>query len=542
MEFAAPGALSCTPVEGFGSEKDVVGRPPLSGWLLKRKNESTGRAGRLFSGATNKRYFTLDFGSRIFYYSRAVTPVEGGKQKDLSLPVAFHELTGAELLTPLAASTSSSALAIALGSAEGGNHGEDVGPVPPLQRQNSKGSLVSSLRMPSLPSGLTRVASFGSLRRKETAATSEQQFPIVVRTLVRGSTSRMELVCANKVEAEEWLGALQDAIRIGQDSCEVVSFDGSAANLSTGPGSSGNSSCSGPPSEPGAPSSRPSTTSHDNASDDVFSIPVPCAEPTHSHSAAAAAAAAAAPSPAEVQEPKGRERSKESAKTSPSVLSSLSSSSSSSSRRAFGLLPARAPRPPKIPLSNNSSSRFDDEASKQALAAAGDLAASQAARDPQLETSANSMSLLADLSVLDPLGEPSPVQQVIEDDDPSAVRALSARREANECVAPFAGGFCSGSSSARQGAATSARAVERFGDKSEGLTLQQRLEQLDFSDDEDDEEHNAGSSSERKPVPQAPLPTPVAEKETKLATTTAVVGAHSVEACEAFVEPDSDED
>lgn len=132
--------------------------PSMSGWLLKRKSE--GARSRLISG-TNRRYFTLDFNTQVFFYSHS----EDTKQ--VSYPVAFRDILGVETLAQAA---------------------EEEAPVV---RTNSKISLASKV--------------FGSKPAKE-------QHGFLLRTPGKS----LELLCASAEESERWVSALTTACAVGQ--------------------------------------------------------------------------------------------------------------------------------------------------------------------------------------------------------------------------------------------------------------------------------------------------------------------------------------
>jgi hypothetical protein len=137
-------------------------RPPLRGWLAKRKTN------RLIGGGLNHRFFTVDFGAHLLYYRHN----EGGKQS--SLPTPFRDILGVEP---------------AFATAESSTAGEP----PTMQRSNSKGSLTSkSSRLPRLP-----------VFRK-----TAEKHGFVLRT--REKTMELQTTC--REEAEMWIAGLREAM------------------------------------------------------------------------------------------------------------------------------------------------------------------------------------------------------------------------------------------------------------------------------------------------------------------------------------------
>jgi len=168
----------------------------VTGWLSKRKGDAV--RSRLFRG-NNRRFFTLDFEAKLFYYSHTES------NKTASVPVAFRNLTR---VGPLS------------GRALEGVGLEDLldGPTVPTDGPSSgnRGSLAgqgANLRAPKL--------SFGASRRPQ----GQHGFLVTV------AGKDMEVICATKAESDEWVGAFRQAMACGDGDCPGV------ANVSTGLGS-----------------------------------------------------------------------------------------------------------------------------------------------------------------------------------------------------------------------------------------------------------------------------------------------------------------
>mmetsp|Transcript_75752 Transcript_75752/g.225841 ORF Transcript_75752/g.225841 Transcript_75752/m.225841 type:complete len:168 (-) Transcript_75752:51-554(-) len=88
---------------------------------------------------------------------------------------------------------------------------------------------------------------------------------------------------------------------------------------------------------------------------------------------------------------------------------------------------------------------------------------------------------------------------------------------------------------ADDGQVWSAKAAARYGDKAKGMSLHDRLSQLEFSDEEDESPRSKAntqrSGAEGKPPVERQASTPGGEPP-----------APTVEACQAFVPPSSDSD
>jgi len=158
-----PGSPDSTTSTGTGTR-----RAPLTGWLTKRKSDSSHTR---FICSANKRYFTLDFRSQILYYAHS------DSCKAVSVPTPFRDILGIE---PFAATVQE----------------EECEEEGQLTRSSSKGSLASGFRMPFL------------------AKKSAEQHGFVIRTVGKC----MELLCSSKAEAETWIAAVNEAIEIAAHS------------------------------------------------------------------------------------------------------------------------------------------------------------------------------------------------------------------------------------------------------------------------------------------------------------------------------------
>eukprot|EP00747_Dinoflagellata_sp_TGD_P164790 gnl/TRDRNA2_/TRDRNA2_185199_c0_seq1.p1 gnl/TRDRNA2_/TRDRNA2_185199_c0~~gnl/TRDRNA2_/TRDRNA2_185199_c0_seq1.p1 ORF type:complete len:499 (+),score=128.58 gnl/TRDRNA2_/TRDRNA2_185199_c0_seq1:36-1499(+) len=452
-------------------------RPPLAGWLLKKKSENA--RGR-FICSTNKRYFTLDFEGQHLYYAHTES------KKNCSQPIFFTELIGVE---PFSASISEeNADSVASSESIEGSTPTAEAAVPPIQRSNSKGSLTSSFRV--------KMPNFRSLSKSR--PTERHGF------LLKTSGKSMELLCTSKAEADEWIAALQEAMamaghkRVAPGSglpAGVPSDELGRAELSTQPGSSrrtspGGSRASTPvpaiPEVPeaeaaeAAPATASSQTNSRSAGYQATNPPQaresesPPKETVLSPTAQVAVAEAREALAEENPEEK-KEAAKEAAKE-------------GGKRRAFGLLP---PRPPKMEKPTASATKVSESSADSP----------EAESPPTLEsTVAMEVGGLAEASTLD------------------------------------AGGDAWGHTK------TSARGSNKYADKGAGLSLQERLEQLNFSDDEDedDEEEAEAPSCTRRAAKEWTVATGADAEELCVIGHSCVVEAlepASVEACETIEAP-----
>eukprot|EP00933_Yihiella_yeosuensis_P030311 TRINITY_DN23969_c0_g3_i1.p1 TRINITY_DN23969_c0_g3~~TRINITY_DN23969_c0_g3_i1.p1 ORF type:complete len:165 (-),score=48.85 TRINITY_DN23969_c0_g3_i1:77-571(-) len=122
------------------------------------------------------------------------------------------------------------------------------------------------------------------------------------------------------------------------------------------------------------------------------------------------------------------------------------------------------------------------------------------------------------------------VDEVFLDEKPG--RTAAAAGKSPRVLNGAGNGFGWGSAEDSGAGPVQSSASIRYGDKAEGLTLNQRLAQLEFSDDEDcDEDDPLGlgkGKAEETKKEEDPAPASVAEEEPKSQVT--------VEVCEAFVQ------
>mmetsp|Transcript_28856 Transcript_28856/g.56425 ORF Transcript_28856/g.56425 Transcript_28856/m.56425 type:complete len:358 (-) Transcript_28856:215-1288(-) len=189
----------------------------VTGWLLKRKGDAV--RSRVF-GSSNRRFFTLDFEAKLFYYSHTES------NKTASVPVPFRNLSRLEPLS---------------GAVIEGVGPEDLldGPAAKADWPSSvnKGPLAGKgahLRAPKL--------SFRAPRR------SQEQHGFIVSVAGR----EMELLCSSKAEADEWVASFRRAIASGSD-CPGAATTAAAAgsleatDISTSAGSASEGSRAGTP-------------------------------------------------------------------------------------------------------------------------------------------------------------------------------------------------------------------------------------------------------------------------------------------------------
>jgi len=156
---------------------DVPTQTKVTGWLSKRKGDAT--RSRLFGGS-NRRFFTLDFEAKLFYYSHTES------NKTASVPVAFRNVTRVEPLSGALECAQSEDMLDGPAAADGPSSG-------------NKGSLGAHVRGPK--------RSFGAPRRPQ------EQHGLLVTVAGRD----MELTCATKAESDEWVAAFRRAIASGVD-------------------------------------------------------------------------------------------------------------------------------------------------------------------------------------------------------------------------------------------------------------------------------------------------------------------------------------
>lgn len=422
-----------SPTAAPAEDVDEGKREALRGWALKKKSD--GRASR-FLGATNRRFYTIDFSSRVMYYGHSED------SKSVSTPVPFHHLVKVEPTSSMAPPPDADLPPAQLQ--------ESAESVPAMVRSDSKGSLASRASGSRLP---IRMPSLSALTRRPS-----EQFGLIL-TSTNKST---ELFFSDKSEADKWVEALREAIMIGapaRHGLEADDADVVVPEPSTAPGSSSGT---------GTPTPRSVDANDGDAS---------CPQSSRGSGSPKAHGAMAQPDPEQVGE----------------VLSGRGSK-------------AEAPASPPATMT----------AATAAFAAAPELSEAPGVAD----------------------GDQSPT---CASPSKREVRSLGSTGAAELPRGGSAWGFGGDDDEARQSEANS-RATRLYSDKGAGLSLQERLAQLEFSDDEDDDENDptaaarkpsARTRQERAERGHGPSPKGVAAQEPEVV----------VEACEAFVpEPGSDDD
>eukprot|EP00927_Polykrikos_kofoidii_P047972 TRINITY_DN42231_c0_g1_i1.p1 TRINITY_DN42231_c0_g1~~TRINITY_DN42231_c0_g1_i1.p1 ORF type:complete len:451 (-),score=87.90 TRINITY_DN42231_c0_g1_i1:42-1337(-) len=403
-------------------------RTPLCGWMLKRKSD--GSRSRVFC-ASNRRYFTLDFGAQILYYAQSEA------NKSVSVPIGFRDLLGVEPFGPATVSSE--------GVAE-----EEEAPVGAVRSNGSKQSAGSGFKLPTLPS-------LGGLVKRG----GDEKHGFVLRT--RGKS--MELLCASASEAESWMEAIHEAMSIA-----------------------------------GVPSG-----SLDN---------VPKAEP--STAPGSSRVTSASPEDGSPRSGDGEEGRKPCCITPPRLTAEHSAGlASTTSSLALGL--------DKIEDAN-------------VPTGASDPPPHSAGRDSAWAVSDN---------------DSGPARRPSSAAGGGPTEAVTAMKHSSS---PRCDDSAWGANTVGEGSPAAARS--RYADKGQGLTMQQRLSQLDFSDDEDEEIQTAtaaaacadvgeagGVSSSSTPVPQKAREDWTSDAATLTtdgkATETAPV---TIDVCETFSPEDADSD
>jgi len=166
------------------------GRPPLKGWVTKKKTEGSRSK---FISSVNRRFFTIDFETQVLYYGHTEC------NKQLSAPIPFRELLRVE------------ALEEPVGQAEDSQK---------LSRADSKTSVNSK----SSGTLLQRMPSLLSTKRPQ------EHFGVKLETTAK----TMELFFASKADCDLWQAAFAEAIEMGVQAGGPV--DGSHRPISTGSG------------------------------------------------------------------------------------------------------------------------------------------------------------------------------------------------------------------------------------------------------------------------------------------------------------------
>lgn len=415
-------------------------RPPLSGWLLKRKSEQA--KSRLFKG-TNRRHFTLDFQTQIFYYAHN----EG--KKTVSMPTHFRAITSVE---PFADTFREP------GEDEDGMEEEAA---TPMQRSASKGSLASSLRMPRIP----------SLSSRSKKPIERHGF------IVRTQGKSLELICESKEEAEKWIGAIREAMEmaqrnpdLGKDACceEVLA----KAELSTEPGSSSSRGTS------------PRSSSHGSLSASRQATP-------------------------------------------PQRLAAMGGQDEAS---AIDSVPLDARRPNETPsrlLPKPATSSSDAGAPPPATETTAWMEKPHSTASSPLASSSRAASMPAQVASLVP---------------PRSARSTSSgekRSPRHGYVTSVISETADGAAfkcwhDVREGEDHDADMAARYADKGQGLSVAQRLSQLEFSDDEDEDDPDGYRSTSAQVANEQTKASEIAKEHAQPSDSVVV------EACETFIAPDSD--
>lgn len=146
----------------------------MSAWLLKKKSGSSMVRMRQY----NKRYFTIDFDSHVFFYSHAES------SKKVSSVIRFADIVDVRMPDPLEGRKS------------------EKGPA------ENKGSM------------LRRSFSFGS--NSGSKEKEEQAHHFVILDVRPEKT--MELLCSSALEATQWFQALKEAMVFGKDDTDEVAM------------------------------------------------------------------------------------------------------------------------------------------------------------------------------------------------------------------------------------------------------------------------------------------------------------------------------
>jgi len=145
-------------------------RGQLSAWLLKKKSGTS----KLRMRQYNKRFFTLDFDSRVFFYSHA----EGSRK--VSSVIRFSDIMDVQM--------------------------------PERGGRSSTRSADSVDQVEKRPSMFRRSFTLGSSNAKDGAEQAHHFVTVVVRP-----SKTMELLCSSQMEAEQWKEALSEAMLCGRE-------------------------------------------------------------------------------------------------------------------------------------------------------------------------------------------------------------------------------------------------------------------------------------------------------------------------------------
>lgn len=161
----------------------------IKGWLVKRKSDKSGYARKLLS-KTNRRFFTLDYPSKLFYYAHSEN------EKTISRPILVRDICEVEPLD-------------VVGDCEAERDGLACS-FEAIEESREKSSSSPSMSSKPVNSYRFRVPSFGTIRG------SGSQHGFVLHIKSPEEEKWMELLCSSKAEAQQWIAALDFAIRITQ--------------------------------------------------------------------------------------------------------------------------------------------------------------------------------------------------------------------------------------------------------------------------------------------------------------------------------------
>lgn len=190
---------------------------PLTGWMKKRKSE--GGKGQLFK-SMNRRYFTLDFDAKLFYYAHSQS------SKQISLPIGFCQLISVEPLQAGGAPSDCPDRGENLAAHECSAHGYQTS----KGRAGNPGMLPGMNRLPFSSQALMRAMPSLSNRSR----CSLEQYGFVLR--VPGKS--MEIICSSQEEAETWISAIREAIAMSKSSSNASQQPATPSERSTTPPSS----------------------------------------------------------------------------------------------------------------------------------------------------------------------------------------------------------------------------------------------------------------------------------------------------------------
>jgi len=456
-----------------------VARESIAGWLIKRKSDNA--TSRLLK-SSNKRYFTLDFQAQIFHYAHSQN------KKTISYPMPFRSMLSVESLA-LAVKEDGDA------EVEGRAAGE-----PCIKRSYSKGSL-TSFRMPKVPS-LSSLSKRGSERHG-----------FVLRT----TDKSLELLCESKAEAESWIAALHEAIALGRSSPDVQSTKFGNAEMtnaelvSTSVGSSG--------------STTPRSSSHGSCPRAVSTPPAP---------------------PDTDREMQVKNDGLSNEKCPPNV-----SAGPAGSEPAVEKCP---PNVPPAPVASELASPSDQADASNMISQVSDKFESSPLKGPYGSLCSGELQPMGASCFSPAASDAGCTEKLVPHVPPRSARSTSSCEKRSRYVqaAPAVSRVLptttmeleahNGWGAVADGCTQNLDAASKYGDKAQGLSFNQRLSQLEFSDDEDsdmDEECRQASITLAKQVATQVPPAGVLAPSAPRPPHTESV---NVEACECFDAADCSSD